>query len=239
MLAIATIAAACSSGSDDIPSAEQPTSTEAATAAGDDQAFSDEPAPVSDGDGPTCEYVGLSSLDWMLVEVSMTNDSGSLFDGRINWSLHDGDSLLVEGREIVTRLEPGESLRYFRNSQTEVPPSPGEIRCQVDGLEDSFQTAPDYDESAGGGCETVDLNNVGTVNVAVTVINQLDISTGLAVDVAVYDPNGLRLGSNRTFVTEVQNPGDATELTMSSRAPIPDGMSLDDLTCSIIGIEEW
>lgn len=40
-------------------------------------------------------------------------------------------------------------------------------------------------------------------------------------------------------MTDVQNPGDTVELDMDSRAPVPDGMSFSDLTCTIIAIDEW
>lgn len=176
----------------------------------------------------------------MLVETTMTNDSGELMDGNLNWSLYDGETLLIEGREILSRLEPGESIRFFRNSQTEIPAGAGDIRCEVTGFEPGFGVPPAYDESAGGGCVPTGVNdNTGTVEVDVTAINQLGTAAELTIDFVVYDPDGVRVGYNNRIVTELQNPGDVVEFSSDSRAVLPDGVAVSDLTCRIIALDEW
>lgn len=235
------LATACGSAdeSGQLPDVGNPSAETSESNAPAETPGSTESASTGANDEPACDYIGLSSLGWMLLEVSMTNNSGSLMDGRLNYAVYDDDSLVMEGREVVTRLDPGESLRFFRNSQTEIPADAGEIRCEVTGFEDGFNTSPAYDEAAGGGCTPTEMNNVNTVEVDVAVVNQLGSAAELIADFAVYGPDGVRLGANSHIVTEVQSPGDLVEFSADSRAKLPDGLSLADLTCTVIALAEW
>ena len=192
------------------------------------------PAPVSD-----CTVLGVDRFGDMELQLSGSSPAPAVAQLEVGFELLDGaGELIVPDFLLIEFAAPGEGFRLAVETFEPVPSGfdLASITCEVTSIDviELFgdQRLPGPNDS----CTVIGVDDIGDLQLDVTVQNPDAEAADLIFTYAVRDPQGVRVMSDVAFADGL-DPGQVTPVQVDTLFPPPPGLDPATLTCDIAGHE--
>jgi len=191
--------------------------------------------PVTEG----CSLLGTDEFGDITIELTVVSPTSAVSQLEVGFELTDVEGeVFLPDFQVVEYVAPGEVIRLTILTFEPVPPGNdlGSVNCTITSVESIELFEDQFVAGPSDTCSVIGVDEIGDVQVDVTVQNPDVEAADLVFTYAVRDQRGVRVISDVGFADGL-DPGATSTQQIDTLVPPPAGVDPATLTCDVVGIE--